>query len=383
MIKNSKLPVVGILGTNGTISMAPGAAGDALHRVGWNTGNLIYQYAADRNLRGPRLHFTLEAGPDLSEIRRSIDILHIPAANQLNPHVDLTALVDTIEFLDKPVFIAGLGMQCELSDDEMVLNPDALRFIDSLKKLAAGIGVRGEATRRLLARHGVVDVAVTGCPSNFINRTISGSSIQSQLSRVRALPGPRLDFFPGTLSNHRHIEAKLRTLTAGCDRRMVLQTNPALFNFVGGQHDDREALSYLAWERGEIAPGQSQEEFNASYANAATFYYSAPAWIDSVARRDLGIGMRMHGVVATIQGGAAGVCVVSDGRIKELVEAMGYPKVSLEDVAQASTLNDVLDRVSFDAAGFDEKRRAAFSAYSRLARETGLVLDESTLGERS
>lgn len=378
MAKLSKLPVIGILGTNGTVSRTVAGAANALALAGDNTGNLVYQFGADCNIRGPRVHLPSHIDLDWSEVRRSIDVLHIPAANQLNPEFDISGLAKLADYLDKPIFIAGLGMQCELAEGEqdIELAPGALQFIDVLKRLAPGVGVRGEGTQRLLARHGLTGAVVTGCPSNFINRQISGATIQARLQRAAALPRPRIDFFPGTLSNHRQAEARLRSLAGQFDCRYVLQTNPALFDFVSGNGGDA-AREYLCWERAALASTASQEAYDQLYAERATFYFSAPAWIDSVARRDFAIGMRMHGVVATIQGGTAAACVVSDGRIRELVDTMAYPHLTLADVGAAASMRELIERVKFVPAQFDGKRQEAFRNYRQLASESGVQLDET------
>ena len=155
------------------------------------------------------------------------------------------------------------------------------------------------------------------------------------------------------------------------EKRYVLQTNEKLFDFVDG-NSSPEIENYLAWERQTVAPHLSQEEFNAIYSKLSCYYFSAPAWIDSAAKRDLGIGMRMHGVVATIQGGTAGVCVVSDGRIEELVDTMGYPHVKPADVESERTLVGLLERVNFDPISFDAKRENLKSAYLKIASATGI-----------
>ncbi|MCC6071283.1 polysaccharide pyruvyl transferase family protein [Massilia sp. GCM10020059] len=373
---NHKRPVVGVFGTNGTLSRALSQPQTSLKLAGDNTGNLVYQYAADLNITDPKLYFSQAESNDLDVIKDSIDVLHIPAANQLNPNFDLAGWAHIVNYIAKPVFIAGLGLQCELSEDEIVLTEGTVRFIDALKRHAPLIGVRGRATQRLLERHGVENVVVTGCPSNFINRSIDGSTISAALARAADLTHPKVDFYPGTLSNHRSTEAKLRDLVSGFDCRYVLQTNPNLFNFIDGDRDNQKTLDYLAWERAALSPSMSQQDYNDCYSKNGSYYFSAAAWIDSASRRDLGIGMRMHGVVATIQGGGAGVCVVSDGRIQELVNTMAYPHVSLDDVNTATSLREVLDKVKFNAARYDAQRSSLFELYRRAAMACGVAVNE-------
>lgn len=372
-MKDSKRPVVGIFGTNGTLSQTL-SAGRALELAGSNTGNLIYQYAAERNVANPKLYFSQIEHNDVEMIKSSVDVIHIPAANQLNPNFDLGGWADLMDHLDKPIFIAGLGLQCELSEDEVQLTPGTVRFIETLKRLAPQIGVRGEATKKLLEKFGATNVVVIGCPSNFINRKLTGDSIRATFTRLKGVTNPKVDFFPSTMSNHRDFEAKLRRMIYEFDYRFVLQTNPILFQYVETNGISSEAISYLEWEREVIAPSMTQDEYNSIYKDRSTYYFSAAAWIDSLSSRDLGIGMRMHGVVATIQGGRAGVCVVSDGRIQELVDAMAYPHVDLDAVSSANSLAQVLESVRFDAALYDQRRERNLERYRNIANECDVLI---------
>lgn len=343
-----------------------------MEAVGWNTGNLIYQFAAHSYVTAPKLGFTLDSATDLDALRNAIDVLHIPAANQLNPDIDLLSWAQMIEYIDKPLFIAGLGIQCELSEDEIELTAGTLAFIKALKKYAPRIGVRGASTAAVLARHGVDTAVVTGCPSNFLNANVSGRSLAGRLARARATACLRVDYFPGTISHHLDAESHLRKLVSRHDFRYVLQTNESLFQFVDGVRDDPGVMRYVDWERAKLNPEIPRSEFERLYAERATYYFSAPAWLDAMSRRDLGIGMRMHGVVASIQGGTAGACVVSDGRINELVTTMGYPRLSLEDARTARSLEELIGAVDFDPTLFDDKRRALAHAYRGIAAESGV-----------
>lgn len=365
-------PVVGILGTNGSVSRALPPTGRSMEMAGWNTGNLIYQFAAHNYVTSPKVTFAIGSSNEFEKIRNSIDILHIPAANQLNPNFDLRSWAQLIEYMDKPLFIAGLGIQCELSDDEIVLSEGTIAFINALKRYAPKIGVRGASTAAVLKRYGVDTAVVTGCPSNFLNPDVSGSSLAGQITKAKSLTNLRVDYFPGTISHHLDIESKLRSLVAKHDFRYVLQTNELLFKYVDGVRDDPQVSQYINWEHMRLTPNSSRSDYENIYAERTDYYFSAPGWLDSMLRRDLGIGMRMHGVVASIQGGSAGVCIVADGRIQELVSTMGYPSLSLDDARNANSLHELLEAVSFDPIQFDVKRRHLANTYREIARESGV-----------
>ena len=368
-------PVIGILGTNGSISRALPPHGRSMERAGWNTGNLIYQFAANNYITAPKVTFTSTSSSELEKIRNSIDILHIPAANQLNPSIDLLSWAQLIEYINKPLFIAGLGIQCELSDEEVTLTQGTVAFINALKRYAPKIGVRGASTAALLKRYGVDSAVITGCPSNFLNPSVNGVSLAARLASAASSPNLRVDYFPGTIAHHPDVESKLRTLVAAHDYRYILQTNELLFKYVDGVRNDPDITRYLHWERLKLSPHISQHDYEEIYAQRTNYYFSAPGWLDSMLRRDVGIGMRMHGVVASIQGGAAGACVVADGRIQELVSTMGYPKLSLDDARSANSLNDLLGAVSFNPTEFDEKRRCLAEAYRGIAKESEVPVE--------
>lgn len=318
------------------------------------------------------MHFPI-GSQRLEAIKSSIDILHIPAANQLNPEFDLQDWADIVEYLAKPVLVAGLGIQCDLSEADIELTPGTLNFVKALAKFAPAIGVRGPLTQKLLNRHGVHDVVITGCPSNFLNSSLRGRSIAGKLSEAAAGHTLRADYFPGTMSIFRNVEAHLRNLVESHDFRYVLQTNEQLFRFVDGS-EDNDVYAYLDWERSELAPTATDASYHRIYRERARYFLSAASWMDSASERHIGIGMRMHGTIATIQGGSAGICVVSDARMRELVTTMGYPYVDVDDVLQSQSLADLIAKAKFNASEFDDKREHLYQNYAKLAEMVKLPI---------
>lgn len=75
--------------------------------VGENTGNLMFQYFMAKNIKNPKVfvHFS-DISSNLENIKSIVDVLCIPAANQISPAWDLGWWADIIEMLDKPIVIA-------------------------------------------------------------------------------------------------------------------------------------------------------------------------------------------------------------------------------------------------------------------------------------
>lgn len=368
----SRLATVGILGQPGSVRRSGFDAEGAMHEVGMNTGNLMFQYSCAENIVNPRVHFELWSA-DVKMLRETIDVLVIPAANQLNPAWDLKWWAKLIEDLDKPVVIAGLGAQAKVGEvAEIMLQPGSRRFVDLLKERAAVVGVRGERTRDLLHSLGVENVEVTGCPSNFIVDEVSGAAIQQRIDRLAGISSPSVNFLPGTLEPYtRECEAALWRLTSPHLSKVIYQTNPLMLDFSVEKRTTAEGRKYLRWEAGTL--GVSFEEYRNTLRRRAKFYFSAPAWIDDVSTDDLTIGQRIHGAVAAIQGGSLGVCVAFDSRTLELSQTMGYPYLLADEVPEIKEIATLGQHVRFDADDFDRKRATLRSSLKSTLEQFGVV----------
>jgi hypothetical protein len=98
-------------------------------------------------------------------------------------------------------------------------------------------------------------------------------------------------------------------------------------------------------------------------------------WIDDAGRVDLSFGMRIHGAVAAIQGGALGLCIPFDSRTLELVTTMGYPFVRSEALQQGETIGSLLSKIEFNPSDFDQKRLALRAAFASIFHENDLVVE--------
>lgn len=379
---DQRSPVVGILGTPGTVLFAEHGVEAAMHRVGMNTGNLLFQYSCTKNIKNAAVHFNLGVDMDLGFLKEAIDVLVIPAANQLNPHWDLKWWVKLIEDLDKPVVIVGLGAQAKIDEvQDVVLQPGTVRFLHAIRERAKIIGVRGENTLRLVDRYGVSNAEVTGCPSNFINQTITGESIAARAKTLLEKEVLRVNMLVGTLEEYaRESERLLFKMAMEHHGRLIYQTNDKLLAYLLTGREDAELTNYLNWEAQTVAPGLPPAEYRRKIRHRGRYFFSAPGWIDDVARDDLSFGMRIHGAVAAIQGGSLGVCVAFDARTLELAQTMGYPYVRASDLPECRDVRDVVARMVFSAEVFDHKRSQLKSSMKRCLEQHGVTTHLSVDG---
>ena len=139
--------------------------------TGGNTGNLAFRYGLASHTKDVLFSHW---GAPVDELRAAADVLLLPLANQLGPHTDLGNLADRIEAFGLPVVGIGLGAQAASADVDVTLTEGTERWLRTMiahaPSDAPNIGVRGAYTQQQIARFGLGDkVAVTGCPSNFIN----------------------------------------------------------------------------------------------------------------------------------------------------------------------------------------------------------------------
>ncbi len=371
----SELPVVGFIG-NAEGSAEPIYDFDKfLTLVGENTGNLMFQHACWRQIRNPKVPFRLGVDFDIDEFRRKIDVLFIPAANQLNPDWDLDSWAELIEIVDRPVVVAGLGAQAKVGHvADIELKAGTQRFLRTLADRAHSIGVRGEATLKLLQRYEVKNGVITGCPSNFVAQDISSDSINRQIRLLPDLSKPKIDYVFGTMEDYaRDFEAELYRLWSGYEGNIIYQTHADVLRMLFDGFEAEQLNADLDWQNSRLRTGLSSQEYKQRIKSRGRFFYSAESWIQHTRQADITIGMRIHGAIAAIQGGGLGICVVFDSRTLELVETMGYPHLLGEDLSHLTSMQDVADAIRFSGRMFDERRTGLRTSLKSVMERHGIL----------
>lgn len=360
-------PIVGFMGTPGGVSFAAVGFDAALNAIGHNTGNSLFQLALWQRVKAPK--HVIAPG---SHCAGKVDVLVIPAANQVNPDWDLGGWADLVEHLNVPVVCLGLGAQAWHSDPSRIqLKEGTARLLRAISKRTACIGVRGEFTRQVLEAAGIENAGVVGCPAAFINPAVTAHGISRALEAARANAKPRSGYVFGTMEEPaRAAEKALFAIGAAHRSRIIYQTELHKLRLLFDGSLSDEGRNFLAWEGGCL--GWTPSDYLTAIQERGIFYSDARTWIDQMRRLDVVFGMRIHGALAAIQGGTLGVCVAFDSRTRELVETTGCPSVDAADVRAGETLASLLDKVKFDAAAFDERRAAMRSRMDCILAAHGL-----------
>ena len=112
------------------------------------------------------------AGPDAWEVvNEQCDAFVLKGGNYLFPGGVLSTHLtpDVLSRIRIPIILLGTGLQAGPGEPGD-LGPSDLDSLRILQERSAGIAVRGQASADLLARHGIHDTVVTGCPTLFWQR---------------------------------------------------------------------------------------------------------------------------------------------------------------------------------------------------------------------
>jgi len=344
--------------------------------AGRNTGNLAFRYAVAQHISSPKVHIPWGVDPD--RVRADCDLLVIPSANQANPDMDFRPRADFLEAVNLPCLPLGLGAQAPHLGAEAPFPRGTLRYLRALSARSHQIGVRGEYTADVLAKVGVRNTVVIGCPSHFINPLPTlGKVIEQKLHHgvFKRLAVTASDLRPA----HRKLERKLFRWLLRWDGAYVCQSHPSLVSLARNRLDEitvaevDEIRRYLQRPSARLRP---RGKFLAAARQRFRVFFDAGAWLEFLTGFDLALGARIHGNLLAVQAGTPGICIHHDARMQELCRTTGLANVSVKDFLSARRPRDLLDMISFDGDSFDRNRSTLARTYQKLLVERGVGVSD-------
>ncbi|KAI3433676.1 hypothetical protein D9Q98_003485 [Chlorella vulgaris] len=355
---------------------------DAVRVATSNFGNLVWAYAAWQLLDHAAVEVVEVVRPG---VKVEVDALLMPTANLLfdaTPYIKspmqrhTQMLYGLAHSVAAPTLLVGIGSQVEfdqvlgvgvagnktkaVSADfaaaaDVVLHQQQVQLLRQVQKSGGIITTRGKFTEAIITANGLNPPLPIGCPSFMLNHNPRlGEVLQKKWDAVLAARSTKLRLaitMPATprtkgLPLHADLLAK-RIFKLFPNSVAVLQTE-----------EDAYTLQRLNAKHG-VCLG----------AERVLFYYDAQSWIDGLKDFDFVFGFRIHGTMAALAAEVPGIVVSKDYRIKELAEAMALPSVDLlaakldDDSFDLFEFMDTL--TSYEAAGFDQRRREAAAVYVR------------------
>lgn len=344
--------------------------------VGGNNGNLAYVHAIRHQIMG---EIGIVPWSARKEMFDPFDILVVPCANQVGPHVDLGLLGQHWRSLGKPIVAIGLGVQANGFEEDVTVTDGTrewLGVLDSRRPSAASnIWTRGPYSAAQLARLGIPDATVGNCPTHFINEANDlGERIHRRWSALAAPRGVAVAAGYQGWDRARLIEQQLIALMQDPlhEGVYVTQSAEAMVRLSLG---DFEAIPVAEFDavRAYVAPHLTADEFVVWCRRYARSFYDVAAWMQVLGRHDLTIGPRYHGTALALQAERMGVTIAIDSRTEEMCLQTGVPFFRTQDLRDKPlTRASLKQMIQFDAVAYDRRRAERARAYIAFLEANGL-----------
>jgi hypothetical protein len=290
-----------------------------------------------------------------------------------------TGLATTIEHLDIPVYVFGIGLQEELPAEESAIPPALFRLLRVINDKAALFGVRGETTMEWLHRLGLRNARALGCPSMFVYPR-----------NILSITAPKLDRNSYIGSAGRLLGGK-RGLQRALPLKLLAETFRADYVF----QNDIWPLTRGMTDRAvfDDATGLLDRDFMRQVTRARLGFESpflghylfrdTARWRMFAHLRDAYVGDRFHGGVVFLQAGRPTLILQADARVRELTGYLGIPTLPVDQLATGDVEGTVAGALSEDAIGrFHETYRRRLAEYVEACEGAGLSFaDRATITE--
>ncbi|NJK48918.1 polysaccharide pyruvyl transferase family protein [Candidatus Gracilibacteria bacterium] len=345
--------------------------------AGNNTGNLAFRYAITNHIASEKIHIPWSSDP--SWVREVCDLLVLPSSNQVNPGVDLANRANFVEAVDLPCLVLGLGAQAPSLKSQVKLQEGTIRYLKSIAERSHRIGVRGEYTIDILARLGIENTVVIGCPSNFINPLPTlGEVIEKKFHSVEP---QRLVVTAGEIAaSLKHVERKLIGWMRKYNGVYVCQAPQYFVSLARNREDEvsQEQLTKLHeyLQHRALRYLQPRSKFVNFLKQHLRVFFQADAWLEFLSTFDLSIGTRLHGNSLAIQSSIPAICIYHDSRTKELCGTLGIPHMSTNQFLAVRNISEAIELVSFDGKVFDRNRAKLLHEYKNLFLKSGIAISD-------
>lgn len=294
-----------------------------------NYGDMLVCAAIIRQLEcanGPRVGF----GGEMPEaVERAI----VRGSTYLHGRFDFDAANRTLDSIDAPLAIVGLGAQNPVSDLHFLDGHDGARdFIARLNEKSASISVRGDFTAAIVERLGGKNIRVTGCPSLFYTLEAPRVTVPTMLGLPQRSIG--VSIHSGLMRDifcHAPVEARARQGEAiawaignAVNAAIFEQGVPLEFAIADQLLPFEERRQAAAEVIAQLDAAQlfSPEDLMARMVSVQ----SIEEWLAKARDLDAIIGFRFHGNMVALLQGKPCYYYTYDSRLKEFCDLYDLPQ---------------------------------------------------------
>lgn len=327
--------------------------------IGNNIGNMLFPYSISRTLTTEDTQIdTIRIGKGITDqeadmINKTYDCMVLPFANAFRSSFkqELRLMIRLIKKIKIPCIVVGVGAQAPLEDTMKDSELDMLvkRFVKLILRRSAMLGLRGEFTADYLKGLGFQaerDFTVIGCPSMFMwgdklpemkLQELTPDSRVSMNSKI-SLGGPF----------HKLMERSRKQFE---DYTYVPQVIEEIYRMYVGMPYQKN----FSKKRPKPFPVHFDHEI---YRNdRAMSFINVPSWLSYLSQKDFSFGSRVHGNIAAILSGTPCFILVSDARIKELVDYHHIPHMLNTQINSSTSILDLYEKADYAALNRGHRER--------------------------
>ncbi|SIT87122.1 polysaccharide pyruvyl transferase family protein [Pontibaca methylaminivorans] len=265
-------------------------------------------------------------------LSQPVDRALIRGSTYLHNNMDFEAVNKTLDSIDAPLAIVGLGAQNPTQDVGFLdQNEGAKGFVARLDERSKSISVRGQFTADLLERLGAKNIRITGCPSLFYTLKCPQVSIPARLSSRKRAIG--ISLHSGLMGNiycvapkearRAHVDAIQYGIKECAKLSLFEQGVMTEFKVADSQLPMIERMEAAAAVIKNIA-GEN-ELTPQDLVRHMVSVRSIEEWLSLAAELDAIIGFRFHGNMVALLQGKPCFYFVYDSRITEFCQLYKLP----------------------------------------------------------
>lgn len=280
-----------------------------------------------------QLEFTLAGRVAFGgESRSHPDRAIIRGSTYLHNRFDFDAANKTLDSLDVPMAIIGLGAQNPVQELTFLDgNAGARDFIARLNERSESISVRGQFTADIVERLGGRNVRITGCPSLFYSLSAPRIAVPELLSHPQRRLG--VSIHSGLMRNifchapeearARHTDAIAWCLANGSNVSLFEQGVPLEYDIAADDLSfaERKSAAQSVLERIDAGDRVSALDLMARMVSVK----SIEEWLAKARDTDAIIGFRFHGNMVALLQGKPCFYYTYDSRLKEFCDLYNLP----------------------------------------------------------
>ena len=255
------------------------------------------------------------------EYYKTFDYIILRASNFIHNQMDWQQAINILERLHLPVFAVGVGAQSS-GGGSYLLNEHNLRFWSIISERSEIIGVRGEFTADVLAKNGIKNVEVVGCPSIFRTRN-RGLRLKAPKHIEKVAFSIRREVDATYASDiHKYLSLQrdlMLNFSRRFDVRVTIHGEPEEKAFY---YKDLDAMKHA--EATFMGEGwwseQTRQEMDELYRNRLFFFLKVEDYDEFIKTQDFAVGYRVHGVLPGLANGVPGLLIKYDTRSGELAK---------------------------------------------------------------